>query len=74
MHKTNVVYLEYWVAFIPPAADILSCLIGEKIGKEAYNYGVQYFNGTLGVEEAKNTNTALLYPNPIKNQIKHTFS
>lgn len=52
-----------WGGIHPPADDIPGRLIGEKIGKDAYSFGVKYFKG-----KENNTSTPSnykIYPNPI---------
>ncbi|TXE10134.1 T9SS type A sorting domain-containing protein [Seonamhaeicola algicola] len=52
-----------WGGIHPPADDIPGRLIGEKIGKDAYSFGVKYFEG-----KENNTSTPSnykIYPNPI---------
>lgn len=54
-----------WGGIHPPADDIPGRLIGEKIGKAAYSFGVDYFRG----KEPIQPNTAVklkVYPNPLK--------
>ena len=62
-----------WGGIHPPADDIPGRLIGEKVGKDAYNYGVEYFYGKL--EEPSILENSIIYPNPITNAevfISHT--
>ncbi|WP_206667116.1 FG-GAP-like repeat-containing protein [Seonamhaeicola maritimus] len=58
-----------WGGIHPPADDIPGRLIGEKIGKEAYSFGVEYFTG----KEETNTPSAYsykVYPNPLNDEFK----
>ena len=52
-----------WGGIHPPADDIPGRLIGEKIGIDAFNFGVEYFNG----KNSKDVGTSdyVIYPNPI---------
>ncbi|WP_232457088.1 FG-GAP-like repeat-containing protein [Polaribacter sp. SA4-12] len=55
-----------WGGIHPPADDIPGRIIGENIGKDAFNFGVNYFTG-------KNSNKSLsteriAYPNPVFNK------
>ena len=57
-----------WGGIHPPADDIPGRLIGEQIGKDAYNFGIEYFTG-------KETNTPTIvsfkvYPNPLHDDFK----
>ncbi|WP_299556436.1 FG-GAP-like repeat-containing protein [Seonamhaeicola sp.] len=57
-----------WGGIHPPADDIPGRLIGEKIGKDAYSFGVEYFTG-------KETDIPLtagykVYPNPLNDEFK----
>ncbi len=51
-----------WGGIHPPADDIPGRLIGEKIGINAYNFAVPYFNKNKRIVDAANMIT---YPNPI---------
>ncbi len=52
-----------WGGIHPPADDIPGRLIGEKIGIDAFNFGVEYFSG----KNSGNIDTLdyVIYPNPI---------
>jgi hypothetical protein len=56
-----------WGGIHPPADDLPGRIIGEKIGINAYNYGVEYFMGnvlsTTDYEFQKEEHT--VYPNPM---------
>lgn len=54
-----------WGGIHPPADDIPGRLIGEKIGKDAYNYGTEYFYGKL--DEPSILENSIIFPNPITN-------
>ena len=58
-----------WGGIHPPADDINGRLIGEKVGVDAFNFAVNYFNGTSSLSVNKNIliNEFNFYPNPIKN-------
>ena len=51
-----------WGGIHPPADDIPGRIIGEKIGKEAYNFAVPYFNGQ---ESVLSNQERVIYPNPV---------
>ncbi len=53
-----------WGGIHPPADDIPGRLIGEKIGKEAFNFGVEYFSGKNNFNKENNPKY-VVYPNPI---------
>ena len=52
-----------WGGIHPPIDDIRGRIIGEKIGIEAFNLSLNYFNGTLSVPEDLYSNISI-YPNP----------
>jgi len=54
-----------WGGIHPPVDDIPGRLIGEKIGKKAFSYAEDFFNGriVLGVEDEVQ-NAIAVYPNP----------
>ena len=55
-----------WGGIHPPADDIPGRLIGEKVGVDAFNYGVQYFTKkTLSTNANALTKNQLLFPNPV---------
>ncbi len=59
-----------WGGIHPPADDIPGRLIGEKIGIDAFNHAVKYFNGemipTRGLDEVGVlTDEISIFPNPI---------
>ena len=59
-----------WGGIHPPADDIPGRLIGEKIGIDAFNYAVKYFNGemipTRGLDEVGVLTAEIsIFPNPI---------
>lgn len=51
-----------WGGIHPPADDLPGRLIGEKVGIEAYNFALPYFNPKIPSEE--NSKEILMYPNP----------
>ncbi len=57
-----------WGGIHPPIDDIRGRIIGEKIGIEAYNLAIQYFNGDL-IDDSKSINEWKLYPIPFANTI-----
>jgi len=55
-----------WGGIHPPADDIPGRIIGEKIGIQAYDFGIEYFNGKQTIENPNTTNaTYIVFPNPI---------
>jgi hypothetical protein len=53
-----------WGGIHPPADDIPGRLIGEKVGVDAYNFAVPYFNSNANIEDDV---ISIIYPNPIVN-------
>ena len=53
-----------WGGIHPPADDIPGRLIGEKIGKAAFAFGVPYFSSSQNQEDA----SLVVYPNPASNK------
>jgi hypothetical protein len=51
-----------WGGIHPPIDDIPGRVIGEKIGKEAFRFGENYFNRKLALE-------GILYPNPASDEV-----
>ena len=47
MLRIKPVLSRIWGGIHPPIDDVRGRLIGEKIGVEAYNMSISYFNGTL---------------------------
>jgi hypothetical protein len=59
-----------WGGIHPPIDDIRGRIIGEKIGIDAFNLSLQYFNGTLSNDEFTITsNEVLLYPVPFTDRL-----
>lgn len=61
-----------WGGIHPPADDIPGRLIGEKVGKEAFDFAVPYFNSTL-IDNLDGE--IVVYPNPVTNKevfVTHT--
>jgi hypothetical protein len=56
-----------WGGIHPPADDIPGRIIGQKIGKQAYEYGVTYFESSTPTEELDIFNDVTIFPNPIQN-------
>ena len=54
-----------WGGIHPPMDDIRGRIIGEKIGVEAFNLAMRYFDGTA----ANNQDVVSLYPIPIQDEI-----
>jgi hypothetical protein len=65
-----------WGGIHPPIDDIPGRIIGEKIGIDAFNLSLQYFNGTLGNVTYNDNVKTILYPIPFKNEltIKTTYN
>lgn len=61
-----------WGGIHPPIDDIRGRIIGKKIGVEAYNMALNYFNGTLSIDENALVETVKLYPNPFSSHITIT--
>ncbi|OUR99370.1 hypothetical protein A9Q86_12420 [Flavobacteriales bacterium 33_180_T64] len=55
-----------WGGIHPPADDIPGRFIGEKVGNDAFDFAVPYFNGEIIVNE--NTKQ-IIYPNPVTNSV-----
>ena len=56
-----------WGGIHPPVDDIRGRLIGEEIGREAFNYAQPYFDNTvLGTDENTLADQTTIYPNPIR--------
>ena len=58
-----------WGGIHPPIDDIRGRIIGDKIGKEAYDLAVQYFDASLSTSENTLKNDIVIYPNPVLNQL-----
>jgi hypothetical protein len=57
-----------WGGIHPPADDIPGRLIGQQLGIDAFNFGVEYFSGKLQPEDPTvEAEGYLVYPNPIQN-------
>lgn len=57
-----------WGGIHPPADDIPGRLIGEKIGKQSFNFAVPYFSRKLTLSTTDNLEISnkIVYPNPIQ--------
>ncbi|MDN5204240.1 FG-GAP-like repeat-containing protein [Fulvivirgaceae bacterium BMA10] len=53
-----------WGGIHPPADDIPGRLIGEQIGRDAFEFATKYFKGKL-LRQVVNQSEYLVYPNPI---------
>lgn len=65
-HQTSLSRI--WGGIHPPIDDIKGRIIGDKIGKEAFAYANQFFDGTLSTQQTSITNFEI-YPNPVKDHI-----
>ncbi|WP_250436121.1 T9SS type A sorting domain-containing protein [Hanstruepera flava] len=66
-----------WGGIHPPIDDIRGRIIGEKIGIEAFNLALEYFNGTLSTDNFSLINdTVSIYPVPFENEftVKHNLN
>jgi len=61
-----------WGGIHPPIDDIRGRIIGKKIGLEAFNMALNYFNGTLSIEENSIGDVAKVYPNPFSSHLRVT--
>lgn len=52
-----------WGGIHPPADDIPGRLIGEKVGTEAFDFAVPYFNSSANQDV--NSEASIIYPNPV---------
>jgi hypothetical protein len=57
-----------WGGIHPPQDDIPGRLIGEKIGKEAFDYSLLYFRGQTVANQQEELEV-LAYPNPVSNEL-----
>ncbi|WP_353778941.1 FG-GAP-like repeat-containing protein [Winogradskyella sp. 3972H.M.0a.05] len=55
-----------WGGIHPPADDIPGRIIGEKVGREAYDFAVPYFNSD---EIIVNNTETIIYPNPTEDRV-----
>ncbi|MEQ9220402.1 MAG: T9SS type A sorting domain-containing protein [Cyclobacteriaceae bacterium] len=56
-----------WGGIHPPADDINGRLIGEKIGNDAFEFALDYFNAPLGAIDERKLKVRI-YPNPSKGE------
>ncbi|MBT8273716.1 MAG: T9SS type A sorting domain-containing protein [Bacteroidia bacterium] len=65
-----------WGGIHPPIDDIRGRIIGEKIGNDAFNLSLQYFNGTLSVNPVEVSDALKVYPVPFNESvtISHNFN
>lgn len=57
-----------WGGIHPPQDDMPGRIIGEKIGKEVFEFTKQYFNGQVGKAPLGDV-IVLAYPNPVVNEL-----
>ncbi len=62
-----------WGGIHPPIDDIRGRIIGKKIGFEAFNMALNYFNGTLSIHGTSAGEFANLYPNPFSSHLTLTL-
>ena len=53
-----------WGGIHPPADDILGRIIGARVGTDAYNFALPYFN-LDDIQPAENNQQLIFYPNPV---------
>lgn len=58
-----------WGGIHPPIDDIKGRIIGDKIGNEAFDLALDYFEGTLSSSEQLLEDKISLYPIPFKNEL-----
>ncbi|MEH6537781.1 MAG: T9SS type A sorting domain-containing protein [Psychroserpens sp.] len=58
-----------WGGIHPPIDDIKGRIIGDKIGNEAFDLALQYFDSTLSNDDVESQNAIRLYPVPFKNEL-----
>ena len=58
-----------WGGIHPPIDDIRGRIIGDKIGNEAFDLGINYFEGTLNTDTVALEESISLYPIPFKDQL-----
>jgi hypothetical protein len=58
-----------WGGIHPPIDDIRGRIIGDKIGKDAFDLANQYFDATLSISENTIADNITIYPNPVLNQL-----
>ncbi|MFD0991099.1 T9SS type A sorting domain-containing protein [Mariniflexile jejuense] len=61
-----------WGGIHPPVDDIPGRIIGEKIGRQGFEYSLQYFSGKTNSMPDLNSEV-LVYPNPITNELNIKF-
>ncbi|MDG5491599.1 T9SS type A sorting domain-containing protein [Psychroserpens sp. SPM9] len=58
-----------WGGIHPPVDDIKGRIIGNKIGNEAFDLALDYFEGTLDVTTVEQQNSITIYPVPFENEL-----
>ncbi|NRA92334.1 MAG: T9SS type A sorting domain-containing protein [Psychroserpens sp.] len=58
-----------WGGIHPPIDDIKGRIIGNKVGNEAFDLALDYFQGTLSNNDENISESVRLYPNPFKNTL-----
>ncbi|WP_091425298.1 T9SS type A sorting domain-containing protein [Formosa sp. Hel1_31_208] len=53
-----------WGGIHPPIDDIKGRIIGDKIGNEAFNLALEYFDSTLSSVTIEDENEVIVFPNP----------
>ena len=59
-----------WGGIHPPIDDIRGRIIGDKIGNDAYNLALDYFNGTLNTDTFDISENIKVFPIPFDNQLQ----
>lgn len=58
-----------WGGIHPPIDDIKGRIIGDKIGNEAFDLAIDYFEGTLSNADIENQDSISIYPVPFHNEL-----
>ncbi|MEM5564767.1 T9SS type A sorting domain-containing protein [Psychroserpens sp. AS72] len=61
-----------WGGIHPPEDDIKGRIIGDKIGKDAFNLAITYFDGTLNSPEFDTEHPVTMYPIPFNDMVHMT--
>ncbi|WP_040281773.1 T9SS type A sorting domain-containing protein [Psychroserpens damuponensis] len=58
-----------WGGIHPPEDDIKGRIIGDKIGREAFNLALAYFEGTLNIDDYTTEETVIISPIPFRDHL-----